>query len=172
MAFQTVEEPQEFGVDPFEITLDWPDDMEGQGCIIKTLADIVDTPLLPIDMRSRAFDELRRIAREYREKGRAGTVPPEMSAFAFGAFSGGVERPKRGKGENRSHMIRNSVIIRCVEWLVAEQGYSEADAIDAVRQAAPRPGGGTLTADYIRDIIKEGDPIQNRRNQIDGFHSG
>ncbi len=162
----------EIAQEPIGFRLYWPVDIDGQARCIRHLADMVKNEAWSTSVRQQAFDELKRIARDYRAKGQTGSVPLEMFSFAFAVFTGEVERPKRKRGERRSaNAMRDGLIVRGVAWLVFDRGESEADAIEMIREAIPRAGGGELTAERIRDIIAECGPIEKYRNQMAAFDS-
>lgn len=153
---------------PSNNVLDWPGDSEEQARAIRRLAYMVGDEALSYGQRAWAFDTLEDVARkDIRGHGLEDSAHDAILEIAIAVFTGEVTRPKRGRGrspdENRT---RDERIVRLVAWLVFSEGKSKADAVEFIREVVPRAGGGKLTADYIRRIIKRHGPIEKYRNQI------
>ena len=159
--------------DPPYFWLNWPEDAEEQARCIRLLRDMVSNKALPFPERAWAFDKLELIAREdVYGWGLRGKAREAFRDFTAAAFVGQTPRPKRGKGERvRGNRLRDVLIARAVAWLVFDREYGEADAIETVRQALPRAGGGNLTTERIKDVLAERGPIEKYRNQLAAFDS-
>ena len=167
VSFEMTEEPLGFMVT-------WTDDKEGQARIIRTLAGMVKSPLLPHDMKVQAFDELERIARDYRERAEPGSVPIEMFSVAFAVFSGDVARPKRGKGRDpKKNLLRDRMIIDAVAWL-QRRGETKTAAVKLVAEVVqgvlkarnPRLSFGP---DGVEAVLRNGNPVERWKKEINAF---
>ena len=148
--------------------LDWPGDSEEQARAIRRLAYMAGDEELSYGQRARAFDTLEDVARkDIGGQGLEDSAREAIREIAIAVFAGEVTRPKRGKGRSPDeNQTRNARMVRLVAWLVFNDGMTEADAIEEIREVTPRAGGGRLTADYIKRIIKRHGPIEKYRNQI------
>ena len=117
------------------MTLDWPDDIDGQASCIRHLAFIANNPGMPYEHRVWAFDTLAGIARNYRESGRQESAPLEMFSWCFGVVSGAFVRPKRPGGRPPSSHTRKGLITAYVAWLVG-RGETRTRAVEMVADAA------------------------------------
>ena len=137
--------------DPF--TLDWPDDVAGQGRCIRHLAEIAANPALPYEMQTWAFGKLEEIARDYQEKGEPGSVPPEMLSWYFGVASGWFEPPKRKRGRPGAQFaLRNRMIVALVRWL-RDRGATREATMKEVGKAA------CVSKDTVKNILgREAEP--------------
>ena len=120
------------------LTLDWPDDFEGQARCIRGLSELATTPEYLYEYRVWAFDYLKEIAREYHKSGVPRSVPPEMVSWCLSVVSGAVERPKRRRGRpnryNLSEQKRNLAIGASVNWLIA-RGMTRTKAVQLIGEA-------------------------------------
>ena len=132
-----------FKIDPVDILklhLEWPDDFNGQRSVIRHLAGVATTtePGIPHHWRVWAFDKLREIGRDYLDRG--AQVPPELTVWGFGVWTGKIKPPKRPRkrpatNEDIKKTIQNGFIVKSVNWL-REQGDSRTVAIDRVHKAS------------------------------------
>ena len=159
--------------DPPYFRLVWPDDSVGQASCIQLLRDMVSNKALPFPERAWAFDKLELIAREdVYGWGLRGSAREAIRDFTEAAIVGQTPRPRRGKGERvADNRLRDVLIVRAVAWLVFDRGYGEANAIETVRQALPRAGGGNLTIERIKDVLAKRGPVEKYRNQLAAFDS-
>ena len=148
--------------------LDWPGDSEEQARAIRRLAYMVGDEELSYGQRARAFDTLEDVAhKDIGEQGLEDSAREAIREIAIAVFTGEVTRPRRGKGRSSDeNQTRDDRMVRLVAWLVFNEGMTKADAIEKIREVVPRAGGGKLTADHIRRIIKRHGPIEKYRNQI------
>ena len=117
-------------------TLDWPDDVAGQGRCVCHLAEIAANPALPYEMRTWAFGKLEGIARDYEEKGEPGSVPRELFVWCFGVVSGQFEPPTRKRGRPAEQFVlRNRVVVALVRRL-RHRGATRQAAMEQVAKAA------------------------------------
>ena len=121
------------------LTLDWPDDFDGQARCIRCLADIAITPECLYEYRVWAFDYLKEIASEYHKSGVLDSVPPEMVSWCLSVVSGAVKRPKRSRGRPGRYSLReqkrNRAIVASVAYLIGE-GKKLPEAMHLVGDAA------------------------------------
>ena len=132
--------------DPF--TLDWPDDVAGQGRCIRHLAEIAVNAALPYEMQTWAFGKLEEIVRDYQEKGELGSVPPEMLSWYFGVAAGWFEPPKRKRGRPGGQFaLRDRMIVALVRWL-RHRGETREAAMKEVRKAA------CVSKDTVKTVLR------------------
>ena len=159
--------------DPPYFRLKWPDDSKEQERCIQLLVDMVGNEALPFPDRAWAYETLEAIAREdIYGWGLQGSARDAIREFSVAVLAGEVTRPRRSRGRRQAdNRLRNVLVVRAVAWLVFDMGYVETDAIETVREALPRAGGGKLTSQRIRDVIAVAGPIEKYRNQIEAFDS-
>ena len=146
--------------------LPWPDDQEAQARCIRLLADMVRNDALTLSWRVQAFELLQMIAREHDFGwGLKGAALEAINDIGRAILSGRLEQPKRGRGRT-DNRARDNLIGRAVAWLVFDCGHTQADAIEVVRTAVPRPGGGVLSTERILDVIAQNGPLERYRNQL------
>ena len=148
--------------------LDWPGDSEEQARAIRRLEYMVYDEALSHRLRAWAFDTLEDVARkDISGQGLEDSAREAIREIALAVFAGEVTRPKRGKGRSADeNQTRNDRMVRLFAWLVFSEGMTKAAAIEKIREVVPRAGGGKLTADHIKRIIKRHGPIEKYRNQI------
>ena len=146
--------------DPF--TLDWPDDVAGQGRCIRHLAEIAVNAALPYEMQTWAFGKLEEIVRDYQEKGELGSVPPEMLSWYFGVAAGWFEPPKRKRGRPGGQFaLRDRMIVALVRWF-RHRGETREAAMKEVRKAA------CVSKDTVKTVLRretEPDPETAARRE-------
>lgn len=138
---------EELSADP--MTLEWPDDINGQAQCIRHLADMAQNEGLPYEFRVGAYDKLQSLACSYQEKGEPSSVPLEMLSWSFGIFSGAIKRPKRPRGRDHwTNLRRNRLIARLVAWL-RKRGMTRAAAIKQVAKAT------NLSCEAIKTVLRQ-----------------
>ncbi|MCY4507885.1 MAG: hypothetical protein OXG35_13130 [Acidobacteria bacterium] len=146
------------------VRLEWPEDIDGQARCIRHLSDMATNPGWPHEYRVWAFDKLKEIARDYRERATPGSVPLEMLSWSFGVVSGAFEPPKRPSGRpgsrELSNMIDNRAIAVTVAWLIG-RGESRTKATELVGDAV------NLSAGRVGAIFDEAKAQGYLRNRIE-----
>ena len=146
--------------------LGWPEDPEMQARGIRLLADMVKNQALTLSWRMQAFEMLELIAREdVYGWGLRGSARETIMDISAAVLAGKIKRPQRGRGRV-DNCLRDNLITRAVAWLVFDLEYSEAAAIEVVREAVPWAGGGKLSARRIRGIVAAHCGIEKYRDQL------
>ena len=132
------------------MSLDWPDEVEGQGKCIGHLAGIALNPEMGWHTQIWAYDKLKEIAREYQQLGDPSLIPDQMLMWSFLVFSDAVVRPKRPPGRDPEiNLMRDGLIPLTVELLYRYQGYKKQEAIKLVAEAT------SLSVEAVRTILKK-----------------
>ena len=139
----------------FESALGWPDDVEGQRRYIGPLIRMATTLEFPYQLRVWAFDKLHEIARDYDDPD---SVPPELTAWGFGVWTGKIKPPKRPRKRPSVDMdilktedIQKTVKFRVIGAIVSSLQEHDNDREAAIKRVAE---AAELTLGRVKKILE------------------
>lgn len=140
------------------LSLEWPDDDDGQAAVIRHLAVMANNPAYGWRGRRWAYDRLVEIADDYSTNGGPATIPLDLLKTYRNP-------PKRERGRDTSeNAVRDLKIAFIVKWLVKQQGWKRDDAIALVAETE------CLTEDAIVSVLRKearlGKPGQRLTNGL------
>ena len=147
--FSLIEDPSQFEL---MIGFQWSEDPVEQERAVRHLIHVASSGHYPAHLRMFAYDNLSEIAKECRRNPRRKGISFALVWWALGVAAGEIERPKKRPGCT-SNTGRDLLIGATFKWLVDHLGKTEPVAIEFIRKALPRAGGGVLTAERIRDVV-------------------